>query len=210
MVRSILTRVSSRPSRHETPGVSLRDPMMLQRNMLLAVTILIVSPPAVDAAEPGVWSITIQPSGAAPRSVSVPLVELQQAGPILLARNEAPDRPSSPPMPEEGNETSVPAIRVVPASAQQPSRSTLSSARGRVNPADYKRVYALIPFSRTEFDANPGYRHEATMELLLGQLRPRIVAPASSGTSVRVNVGWPQSFSPRRYGYRSYSRYPWH
>jgi hypothetical protein len=41
--------------------------------------------------------------------------------------------------------------------------------------ANYTRIYNSIPFSRAEFDANPDYRHEATMELLLGQLRSKTI-----------------------------------
>ncbi|MCA9070171.1 MAG: hypothetical protein KDA84_14660, partial [Planctomycetaceae bacterium] len=51
-----------------------------------------------------------------------------------------------------------------------------SHHQGTVNPADYWRVYRSIPFLRSEYVANPSYRHEATMEILLGQLRP-VVAP---------------------------------
>jgi hypothetical protein len=36
----------------------------------------------------------------------------------------------------------------------------------------YRQIYEAIPFSRTEYLANPSYRHDATMELLTGQPRP--------------------------------------
>lgn len=32
---------------------------------------------------------------------------------------------------------------------------------------------------RSEYDANPNYRHEATIELLLGQIRPKTVTNVS-------------------------------
>ena len=44
-----------------------------------------------------------------------------------------------------------------------------------INPGAYAEVYNSIPYSRAEYFANPAYRHEATMEILFGQLRPRTV-----------------------------------
>jgi hypothetical protein len=41
-----------------------------------------------------------------------------------------------------------------------------------VNELTYAEVYRSIPYSRTEYVANPSYRHDATMEVLFGQLRP--------------------------------------
>jgi hypothetical protein len=43
---------------------------------------------------------------------------------------------------------------------------------GVIRAHHYTEVYNQIPFSRSEYDANPAYRHDATMELLLGQIRP--------------------------------------
>lgn len=36
----------------------------------------------------------------------------------------------------------------------------------------YREIFKSIPFSRAEFDANPNYRHDATMEILTGNPRP--------------------------------------
>lgn len=49
------------------------------------------------------------------------------------------------------------------------------SCPGHVHPADYDHVYHSIPFIRSEYIANPAYRHEATMEFLFGKLRPMVV-----------------------------------
>jgi len=40
---------------------------------------------------------------------------------------------------------------------------------------NYDAVYQSIPYHRAEYLANPSYRHEATMEILFGQLRPTVV-----------------------------------
>ncbi len=37
----------------------------------------------------------------------------------------------------------------------------------------YREVFRSIPFSRAEFNANPSYRHDATMEILTGNARPQ-------------------------------------
>ena len=44
-----------------------------------------------------------------------------------------------------------------------------------INGMTYQQVYDSIPYNRAEYLANPGYRHEATMEILFGQLRPTTV-----------------------------------
>jgi hypothetical protein len=43
-----------------------------------------------------------------------------------------------------------------------------------IDPHDYWRIYTSLPFVRSEYDANPSYRHEATMEILFGQMRPTV------------------------------------
>lgn len=45
----------------------------------------------------------------------------------------------------------------------------------RITVSDYKRIYDAIPFSRTEYEANPSYRHETAMEILFGELRPMTI-----------------------------------
>jgi hypothetical protein len=39
----------------------------------------------------------------------------------------------------------------------------------------YAQAYAQIPFSRSEYEANPGYRHDAALELMFGVLRPMTI-----------------------------------
>jgi hypothetical protein len=41
--------------------------------------------------------------------------------------------------------------------------------------AEYARIYNSIPFNRTEFDANPNYRHDSTMEILTGNSRHQTI-----------------------------------
>lgn len=147
------------------------------------------------AAEHAQWTMTITPQDGPAARVSVPDPS-SDSGVISRVSHV---------------ETMPGGALITPAMASRNVTQRGAVSGGALSYADYRRVYASIPFSRTEYDANPGYRHEATMELLLGELRPRIVAPASSGTTVRVNVGWPiRGYSPWRSGYRPYSQYPWH
>ena len=54
------------------------------------------------------------------------------------------------------------------------THESLASLPTQVNPHNYRRIYHSIPFIRSEYEANPSYRHEATMEILFGQLRPQV------------------------------------
>jgi hypothetical protein len=85
-------------------------------------------------------------------------------------------------------------------------------ARTQIDFHRYREIYNSIPFSRAEYDANPAYRHQATMEIIIGQLHPVIVAhPAPPRPQPRMGRSMTIRFLPIiRPGYRSWSRYPWH
>ncbi|HTI50180.1 MAG TPA: hypothetical protein VL475_04485 [Planctomycetaceae bacterium] len=73
---------------------------------------------------------------------------------------------------------SIAAVSGAPAAqASQPSPdASVSAASGVLVPRmTYKQAFASIPFSREEYEANPGYRHDAAMELMFGTLRPTTV-----------------------------------
>ncbi len=46
------------------------------------------------------------------------------------------------------------------------------STKVTINGLTYDEVYDSIPYHRDEVRANPGYRHDATMEVLFGEMRP--------------------------------------
>lgn len=52
-----------------------------------------------------------------------------------------------------------------------------------INPASYTEVYNSIPFRRSEYLANPSYRHDATIELMLGQIRQKTVTNVIVGSA---------------------------
>ncbi|MBI1312805.1 hypothetical protein GC176_16055 [bacterium] len=99
--------------------------------------------------------------------------------------------------------------------AKQTAKSELLKSLPEIVPQPvrlprYIDVYRSIPFSRAEYDADPNYRHNGTLELLLNQLRPS--APRIEPTvNVTVRPLDPYTWSiPVRSGYRPWSKYPWH
>ncbi len=44
-----------------------------------------------------------------------------------------------------------------------------------IDPTAYTRIYNSIPFNRTEYDANPNYRHDSAMEILTGHPRHQTI-----------------------------------
>lgn len=45
----------------------------------------------------------------------------------------------------------------------------------QIDVATYRATYDAIPFSRTEYDANPSYRHDTAMEIMFGKMRPTTI-----------------------------------
>lgn len=67
-----------------------------------------------------------------------------------------------------------------PANAEGAS-APVSAASGTPAPRmTYAEAYAQIPFVRSEYEANPAYRHDAAMELMFGTLRPMMVSRQTS------------------------------
>lgn len=62
-------------------------------------------------------------------------------------------------------------IKITPGPVTSPA-----PAEGKA--AEYTSTYDSIPFSRSMYESNPNYQHDATMEMLFDQLRP--------GTNVNV------------------------
>ena len=78
--------------------------------------------------------------------------------------------------PVEDSRAAVSGEAPAPADAAGP-RPPVSAASG--TPAarmTYAEAYAQIPFSRSEYEANPGYRHDAALELMFGTMRPMVIS----------------------------------
>lgn len=53
--------------------------------------------------------------------------------------------------------------------------ATQTTLGAKESAASYQQIYRSIPFNRALYNANPNYRHDATMELLTGQSRTQTV-----------------------------------
>ena len=161
----------------------------------------------------GDWKITIQP-GARGNTLLIPPSPQPVAVIRLVSRSEAVpvDQEVVPPAPAHPeNVEIIPEITpptgtaAVPNSETPPCRSVDSLALVQL----YPLVYSAIPFSRAEYEANPSYRHDATLEFLFGQMRPTVI---QRGTTV-VNHRYPNATMPSPayspYGFNSYY-YPFH
>ncbi|WP_145362357.1 hypothetical protein [Stratiformator vulcanicus] len=63
---------------------------------------------------------------------------------------------------------------VPPPSDPEPSYSSFGCGGGACG-IDYETAYRSVRFRRSEYLANPSYRHEAAMEIMFGQLRPMTI-----------------------------------
>lgn len=57
-----------------------------------------------------------------------------------------------------------------------------------INGMSYQEVYESIPYRQSEYLANPSYRHDSTMEVLFGQLRPTTIVRNDSPERIRNTV----------------------
>jgi hypothetical protein len=105
-----------------------------------------------------------------------------------------------PPLPADAKLEEVPvdAALVSPDQSVQPASATEAKPNGAgsapLTSADvaaraqlYREIYHSIPFSRAEYDASPSYRHDATMEILFGQMRPTVIN-RQARTSIDVRM----------------------
>jgi len=102
-------------------------------------------------------------------------------------------------------------------STPEPNPGNTEIPLGNLSAASYLDVYRSIPFIRAEYDANPSYRHDATMEILFGQLRPTVVhkysgAPHAGGDHTQLRPWYVRPYWYRRNGrrmnYNFYYPYP--
>jgi len=120
----------------------------------------------------GTWVMTIAPEDGASE---LRHAAAEEAAPIILAAfQEDTDSEPAVPDPVEPDGLSVPETAPAEADGAVEALPTVTPALA-VDPAAYWCVYRTIPFIRTEYLANPSYRHEATMEFLFGQLRPTVI-----------------------------------
>jgi len=173
---------------------------MLRQTILFAVLLFSDKSPTVRAEEYtfGDWTVTVE------AKVSRPVATPKSAIRLVSQESSAQDLPTIVP-----DQPSAVGLNDVPAEASEGAAAGgAAAACPQGSPADlvrlYRQVYNAIPFSRAEYDANPSYRHDATMEFLFGQMRPTVI---QRGTT-KVDVNLPSvDFDPppyNRYGMNSF------
>lgn len=190
-------------------GGWLRRPLHLGKRLCIAVTIasfgavplnqLLAKDPNRTTQPAGEWKIEIIPGPAiGPSPIPKAKATTAKAAPNETSRTATDDPASTA---TEGTPAVVSANH---AEAAFPPGLTASS---------YAEVYNSIPFRRSEYLANPNYRHEATIEILIGQLRPKTVlmhaSPAATCCAPRATsfVGFFNPWGAKNYYYHySYSR----
>lgn len=134
----------------------------------------------------GTWEMTISPEESG-----------QPGSLIMLAQAEEPVEEGFVPDPLDAGDV------------ETRGDSSADEDAVAVEPANYWAIYRSIPFIRTEYLANPSYRHEATMELLTGHPRPvKVVAESGFNGSFAGAADWGPSIVPpyvydRHLGYLS-------
>ena len=151
---------------------------------------LAVEPPSQTYNFDG-WVVTVTPGAS--KTVSRPAAGKASSPEVVPASFQA-----APPAPAE-----FPEMPPAPVSAPQPAttadvqyfppgpegRSPAVKPDARVSTAKYEEVY--------EYDANPSYRHDATMEFLFGQMRPTVIQRSTT----RVDVNMPEALAYPGMGY---------
>ncbi len=125
------------------------------------------------------------PADAAPAAPALPL-DADQPSPQASAPQSAEGEAAGeqPPAPDEDGSASE-ALPAGPSVVGEPLPESWPIFPGHsghgfsrphhIDPAQYAAIYHSIPFSRVEYAANPSYRHDATMEILFGKLRPTTI-----------------------------------
>lgn len=110
------------------------------------------------------WSIEIRSASQRDSAASSPA-----AGQIVPAVYQ-----KEPPTPEEATKSDPAKKAPVIGPSLPPNAPAELDTPARIPAArmSYAEAYAAVPFSRTEYEANPTYRHQAALELMFGVLRP--------------------------------------
>ena len=108
-----------------------------------------------------------------------------EAAEVVITPRDVAGPELAPPAPEDTELVAVQVEAADPFPASPGDESTSNAFGIEINPAidssasvdgrTYEDVYRSIPYNYTEYLANPGYRHDATMEILFGEMRPTTI-----------------------------------
>ena len=174
----------SGPSQVRRPLLRRAFLLALIPAVILAVRIAKADVVHVPTSDGGEWTMTISPAtvpvSTAPFNTVKTEPKVEQVAVLTEPAEVTPADPA--PAVEPPAESSRQPSSFV--SAQQPAAAVGAVENGVQivpNPiavpqvSVYEKIYNAIPFNRTEYLANPSYRHETTMELLTGNQRQIVV-----------------------------------
>ena len=143
-----------------------------QRNraaFLLAALVGLVGSPLGTKAADDSPVILIRPANYDPADEAAYTRERGELSPGMVANGKVWNKPAA--------ESRAAVSGAAPAPAQAEGTAAPVSAASGTPPYQmtYAEAYAQVPFLRSEYEANPSYRHDAAMELMFGQLRPMTV-----------------------------------
>ena len=134
--------------------------------------------------QPG-WAAQLESAAAqrpAPKVLQQgPQLIANLAGDVVAASADAADAPPSGdlPAPPTSPPVGTPPRELPPGQAANaeplPREPALTAPAGAPRMLTYQQAYDSIPFSRAEYEANPGYRHDAALELVFGTMRPTTI-----------------------------------
>jgi len=67
---------------------------------------------------------------------------------------------------------------------------------------EYRRIYQSVPFNRADYNANPSYRHDSTMEILTGNARHQTIVQHNNRPVVQPRPRQRTFLLPSRYNQR--------
>ncbi|MFM9961582.1 MAG: hypothetical protein ACKV2Q_10185 [Planctomycetaceae bacterium] len=160
-------------------------------------------------------SFADEPARVAPKKAKAVKVPTSQDWKIEIIPGPAIG-PSPVPKAEMAAKQAMQVAESKPAASEVVSEIEMADAEAGssagITPAAYIEVYNSIPFRRSEYLANPSYRHEATIEILLGQIRPKTVvnvtgpSPTCCSPLPATLVRWFSPWGTNSFDYRN-SRY---
>lgn len=175
---------------------------------MLGLLVTLASPSSLNAAvkidhgaPPNPAPIIIRPSNYDPDDELAYMRHRGELDPGMAADGKVWDHPAvvQPLVPLGSRAAQMPAsaLSYAAGTGASPTDQAPAASEPRPMPMTYAQAYAQIPFSRSEYEANPGYRHDAAMEILFGQLRPTVI----SRTTTPYFSRYPDFF---RYAYPVY------
>lgn len=121
---------------------------------------LLVPPALKGTGQP--WKIIIRPA-------------VPDNGPVFYEDSAPQVARDEPTPPAAASRPARPAPQDGPQPAANAAGPDAFANRGTPFLVTYQQAYQSIPFSRSEYEANPNFRHDAALEMMFGTMRPTTI-----------------------------------